>query len=62
MKISKKQKFSLEKFEVVKLSNIHLIKGGDGGDEPTVDTGTYTKTQSTQMCKPIPKPDDTIVK
>lgn len=46
MKTEKKQKFSLEKFEVAKLKNMHLIRGGDD----TVDTITNTGTQSTADC------------
>ncbi|MDR6763864.1 hypothetical protein J2Y38_004088 [Flavobacterium sp. 2755] len=32
-------KFSLEKFEVAKLKNLRIIKGGDAPDDPIDGTG-----------------------
>ncbi len=57
MKIEKKKKFSLEKFEVAKFSNMYLIRGGDY----TVDTITNTGTDSSGDCssRPTPKPNPT---
>jgi len=45
-KTSKNKKFSLEKFEVAKLKNLRLVKGGDienpntGNDLPTITDGS----------------------
>ena len=45
MRTNKNKKFSLEKFEVVKLKSMKLIKGGIG------DTGgVYTDTQTSSNC------------
>lgn len=44
-----KKKFNLDKFEVVRLSNMKNINGGDGG----VPTGTETTTLSSVACKSL---------
>jgi hypothetical protein len=46
------QKFGLEKFEIAKLKNLHLIIGGgiDPEDDP-IDTN-HQKGDSSDKCKP----------
>ena len=56
---TKNKKFSLEKFEIAKLSNPKLIVGGDGSD---VITTTDTNGLSSRRCaNPQPPKKDTIV-
>lgn len=41
-------KFNLEKFEVAKLKNLRVIKGGDAADDPIDGTGKKGEQSSGQ--------------
>lgn len=48
--IAKKNKFNLEKFEVAKLKNLHVIVGGGvDGDDP-IDTNKNSRVRSSNDC------------
>lgn len=59
----KKSKFSLEKFEVVRLKDLRFFSGGDGtGGDPDTGTLTSSKCSTKPTCKdlgmddPVPPP------
>lgn len=52
--MKKQKKFILEKFEVAKLSNLKIIRGGNGDDSSQICTVTDTTGDSTADCiKPV---------
>ncbi|TDP02472.1 hypothetical protein [Flavobacterium sp. 245] len=44
------KKFDLEKMKFAKLKNMHLIVGGDGGDDPETGTATSKNCNLSRSC------------
>ena len=44
------RKFTLEKFEIAKLKNLYLIKGGFGNNDPDNGGGVYIDTKTSTNC------------
>jgi hypothetical protein len=50
--MKKEKKFTLEKFEVAKLKNLKIIKGGEGDPNPSNDDGItdIIRRMSSDIC------------